>query len=197
MVKLSQSNWKTVKKTPVFRRTWGLKCTHGGILRGDVPPWGGVRRDIAPRHFLGFVLLQGAQKWRSGTRWGPNSVVYSPGHHQIFVSVSKPEWTSKFIVQKSHGCSTLVASVPKWEWPTQWLWHAQKRWCSFRLADRYKNLVMTRWVYNTVWTSSSARTSFLGTLKQYKSKKWRGAMSLRTPPQGGTSPLKIPPVCTF
>ena len=70
---------------------------------------------------------------RSCTRWGPNSVVYgvtwsSPGFCiSNCVSVSRPEWTSKF-AQKSQGRSNLVASVPKWEWPTQWLWHAQKRW---------------------------------------------------------------------
>ena len=39
---------------------------------------------------------------------------------------------------------------------------------SFRPADWYKKLVMTRWVYNTVWTSSSARMSFPGTLKLQK-----------------------------
>ena len=64
-------------------------------------------------------------------------------------------------------------------------------------ADWYKNLVMTMWVYNTVWTSSSARMSFPGTLKPHNFKKWQGAAPLRTPPQGGTTPLKISPLCTF
>ena len=120
-----EPNWriqKTIKKPAVFRRAWGLKYTQrGGILREGVPPWGGVRRGAAPRHFLEFVRLQGARKWHSCTRWGPNSVVYSHGHHQVFVSVSRPEWTPKF-AQKSQGRSNLAASVPKWEWPTQWLY---------------------------------------------------------------------------
>ena len=118
-------NTKNCKKTSSFSPHLGTKTyTRGLILRGG---WGGVQRGTAPHHFLEFARLQGARKWRSGTRWGPNSVVYSHGHHQVFVSVSRPEWTSKF-AQKSQGRSNLVASVPKWEWPTQWLWHAQKRW---------------------------------------------------------------------
>ena len=39
MVKLSQIEEykKPLKKPAVFRRAWGLKCTHGGILRGCPP----------------------------------------------------------------------------------------------------------------------------------------------------------------
>ena len=61
-----------------------------------------------------------------------------------------------------------------------------KFWRSFRPAERYKNLVMTSWVYNTVWTSSCARMSFWAPWSHANSKKWWGA-----------APLKIPPCVRF
>ena len=79
MVKLSQiEEYKNRKKPAVFRRAWGLKCTHGGILRGVSPLRRGSNREGAQplATFWTFARLQGARKWRSGTRWGPNSVVY-------------------------------------------------------------------------------------------------------------------------
>ena len=60
MVKLSQiEEYKNRKKTEVFRRAWGLKRTHGGILRGVSSL---EARFEAPRHFLEFAWLQGARK---------------------------------------------------------------------------------------------------------------------------------------
>ena len=64
-----------------------------------------------------------------------------------------------------------------------------KLWSSFRPADRYKNLVMTMWVYNTVWTSSSARMSFPGTLKPCKFQKVaRGCAPSNPASRGGEHP---------
>ena len=122
-------NWriqKNVKKPVVFRRTWGLKRTHGEILRG-YPLEAGFEGAEPLATFWNLCGFSVPGNDILVLRWGLNSVVYSPGHHQVFVSVSRPEWTSKF-APKSQGRSTLVASVPKWEWPTQQLWHAQKRW---------------------------------------------------------------------
>ena len=72
----------------VFRCAWGLKRTRGGILRG-YPPWDGVQRGAVPRHFWNLCGF-----WCLDEVW--NSVVYSPGHHQVFVSVSRPEWEVRF-----------------------------------------------------------------------------------------------------
>ena len=71
-----------------------------------------------------------------------------------------------------------------------------KLWRSFRPADRYKNLVMIMWVYNTVWTSSSARMSFPGTLKPHKFQKVVRGCAPSNPASRGEHPLKSP-VCTF
>ena len=72
-----------------------------------------------------------------------------------------------------------------------------KLWRSFRPADQFKNLVMTRWVYNTVWTSSSARTSFPGTLKPCKFQKVARGCAPSNPASREDTPLKIPPCVHF
>ena len=89
----------------VFRRAWGLKYTQRGDFKGGIPPLLEGAQPLATFwNLCGF-----ARKWHSCTRWGPNSVVYSHGHHQVFVSVSRPEWTPKF-AQKSQGRSNLASS---------------------------------------------------------------------------------------
>ena len=69
-----------------------------------------------------------------------------------------------------------------------------KLWRSFRPADQYKNLVITRRVYNTVWTSSSARISFPGTLKPHKFQKVASGCASSNPTSRGITPLKSPVV---
>ena len=61
-------------------------------------------------------------------------------------------------------------------------------------VDRYKNLVMTRCVYNTVQTSSSARMSFPGTLHEAVQipKSGEGLHPFEPRLKGGHPPLKSP-----
>ena len=57
--------------------------------------------------------------------YGLNCPVCSPGHHQVFVSVTRAKRRPK-LADKRRGRSTYTASVPKWEWPTQSLVHGRK-----------------------------------------------------------------------
>ena len=73
-------------------------------------------------------------------------------------------------------------------------WLLGKLWRSFGPSDRYKNLVMTRWVYNT--TSSSGRMSFPGTLKRYRFQKVARGCAPSNPTSREDTPLKsLPCVC--
>ena len=62
MVKLSQiEEYKKPFKKAVFCRAWGLKRTHGGILRG-CPPLRQGSKWRSPSPLLEFARLQGARK---------------------------------------------------------------------------------------------------------------------------------------